>query len=48
MRRAHRRAHLVLWCVIASALLAGLLLALAARPGDPTTVIPEAIAGEAP
>jgi hypothetical protein len=35
MRRAHRRAHLGLWLLLAALLPLGLVLALAFRPGSP-------------
>ncbi|MEL7028662.1 MAG: hypothetical protein AAGL49_05490 [Pseudomonadota bacterium] len=35
MRRGHRRAHLIMWIVLAPLTAAGLFLALSARKADP-------------
>ncbi|MEZ5921647.1 MAG: hypothetical protein R3C60_09890 [Parvularculaceae bacterium] len=43
MRRPHRRAHLILWLLIAPAAAAGLALALMNRPADPRGAIPDDI-----
>ena len=43
MRRPHRRAHLILWLLIAPGVAAGLVLALMNRPADPRSAIPDDI-----
>lgn len=48
MRKAHRRAHFLMWLAIAPATLGALIVALAARPSEPKSDIPAAIAAEAP
>ncbi|MEQ1930182.1 MAG: hypothetical protein ABL957_06560 [Parvularculaceae bacterium] len=48
MRRAHRRTHVIFWSIILPATLWALALALGARPIDPRSELPAAIAGEAP
>lgn len=48
MRRAHRRAHVLLWLLVAPATMAGLILALLHREPTPFAAAPDAIVGEAP
>lgn len=48
MRRAHRRAHLALWIILAPAAGAALAFAYTLRPETPQTALPNAIAEESP
>ncbi|MEX0643665.1 MAG: hypothetical protein WD076_00015 [Parvularculaceae bacterium] len=48
MKRPHRRAHLLIWLVLAPVVLAGVALALKARPPEPVADIPPSLAEEAP
>ncbi len=48
MRAAHRKLHVVIWALVVAATAWTIALAIAARPVDPQTDLPEDIAGEAP
>ncbi len=40
MRRGHRKAHLLIWPLLAAALLVGVAMALALRPPPEKTAMP--------
>lgn len=48
MRRAHRRIHLLAWLILTPAVAVGVYVALAHRPGEPRSQVPDAIVEEAP
>lgn len=48
MRRAHRRVHVLVWLILAPAVAFGVYAAIAQRPGEPLTDLPDAIAEDAP
>lgn len=48
MRRAHRRAHLLVWLLLAPAVAFGLFAAIARRPVASASDLPASIAEEAP
>lgn len=49
MKEAHRRAHVVIWLVLAPALALGLALALLSRPSEPQNAeLPDVLTAEQP
>ncbi|MEO0466039.1 MAG: hypothetical protein AAF216_05815 [Pseudomonadota bacterium] len=48
MKRAHRRNHILIWFLLAPALVLGLLAAIMVRPAEPVNdVLPVELIGEA-
>lgn len=48
MRGAHRRLHVLAWAVVVAAVAFGVAAAIGARPVDPLTELPAAVAAESP
>lgn len=46
MRRPHRRAHVLIWLAIIPVVVAGLVVAIDAKPKDAQSPLPASLAGE--